>query len=121
MISDFDFNTPADKIISWTKHHTEVFLSNTIAKERLVRYAQSHVDDDLTSKLHDALGGQSPRYDGIAQFWVQKEEDLIAVFTSDYYRTIVAPHEAKFIKESNFELYAGDFQVKWDKDLSTKS
>ena len=110
----------ADKRNSWTRHHAEVFLSNPIARERLIRYAQSHVDDGLTSKLYTALGSQQPRYDGIAQFWVDQEDDLIAVFTSHYYRTVVAPDEMKFIKESSFELYAGDFQVKWDKEISAK-
>lgn len=101
-LCSYDIKTSTD-LISWTGDHAEVFLSNLIAKERLIRHAQSHVENALTSKFHGVLGGQQPRYDGIAQFWVENEGDLIAVFTSDYYRTVV---------------YVGDCQVKWDKESS---
>ncbi|KAF3037188.1 hypothetical protein E8E12_001995 [Didymella heteroderae] len=89
-----------------------IYLSSLIKKR-----------DDISKEDFDEYGplaGQQPRYDGIAQFWVEKEDDLIAVFSSDYYRTIVATDEMKFIKESCFELYVGEFQVKWDKEHLTK-
>lgn len=39
---------------------------------------------------------------------------------SEYYHTVVAPDEMKFIKENTFELYAGLVQVKWEKDVFAK-
>jgi hypothetical protein len=45
---------------------------------------------------------------------------LTSVFASDFYRTVGAPNEINFSKESNFELHVGEVQVKWDKAISAK-
>ncbi|KAH7074270.1 EthD domain-containing protein [Paraphoma chrysanthemicola] len=100
----------------WSEHHSKTFLGNPAAKKHLLRYSQIHLDTSLTSALQKEEGTQAARYDGIAQFWAETKEDLLAVFASEYYREVVVEDEKKFMKVPTYELYVGEVQDCWIKD-----
>ncbi|KAF2029835.1 hypothetical protein EK21DRAFT_66938 [Setomelanomma holmii] len=99
----------------WSEKHSQTFLSNPKAKKHLLRYSQVHLDTSFNSALQKGTASQPARYDGVAQFWAETKEDLMAVFESDYYKDVVVKDEGRFIKEKAFEMYVGDVQDCWVK------
>lgn len=73
-------------------------------------------------------------YDGAAEFWVEKIEDLLAVFDSEEYKSVrpqllyailslircpqlIIPDESKFFVRENVQILIGEEQVKLEKAL----
>lgn len=89
-------------------------MRNPAAQSNLLRYSQHHFSSSDNDKLANTLGVKSDAgCDGIAHFWAESVEKLLAVFDTDYYRSTVVPDEAKFIDREKTTMVIGVDDDKW--------
>ncbi|THG98646.1 hypothetical protein EW026_g3585 [Hermanssonia centrifuga] len=98
----------------WGKNHARIFTSLKAVKENLVRYNQFHVLESPSSQLA-AIGLPIAPYDGAAEFWVDKIEDLLALFGDEEYQQTAIPDEANFLDRSVVQVLVGEDQLKYEK------
>lgn len=88
----------------WRNVHGPLFSSQPEVKQYVKKYIQVHSTGEQLQK------GDFPPvavYDGIAEIWFDRMEDIPMVFESDNFKTIIAQDEAKFIdRESIRWIYA---------------
>lgn len=75
----------------WKDIHGPLFRSQPEVQQNVKRYIQAHSTGESLDQFPTAP------YDGIAQIWVDRLEDIDKVFGSENYNKYIAPDEAKFI------------------------
>ncbi|KDR82193.1 hypothetical protein GALMADRAFT_58684, partial [Galerina marginata CBS 339.88] len=98
----------------WSKKHGEIFTSLKAVKTNIVRYNQFHVLEPQSRALAEA-GLPIAEFDGAAEFWVDKLEDLLALFGDGEYLKNAVPDEANFLDRSSVQLLVGEDQTKWER------
>lgn len=88
-------------------------MGNPVARTNLVKYSQQHISLEATKQLAE-MGFKTPSADGIAHFYAESLEKLLAVFDHEYYKNVVVPDEHNFIKASGRpETIVGVDDDKW--------
>ncbi|KAF7793158.1 hypothetical protein EIP86_004267 [Pleurotus ostreatoroseus] len=95
----------------WGTNHARIFTSVNAVKEKIVRYNQFHMLGPQTDALA-AAGLPIAPFDGAAEFWVEKVEDLLAVFGDEEFIKTAVPDEVNFMDRNSVQLLVGDDQVK---------
>ncbi|KAJ3558502.1 hypothetical protein NM688_g888 [Phlebia brevispora] len=93
----------------WSNNHARLFTSLKVMQENIFH---------LLSPSSDALekaGFNIAPYDGAAELWVEKLEDLLAVFGDEDYHKIVVPDEVNFLDRDSIQIMVGEDQVKYEK------
>lgn len=92
----------------WQQVHGPLFSSQPEVKQYVKKYVQ-------VASVGEQVGGDFPPvsiYDGIAEIWFDRMEDIPKVFESDNFKTIIAQDEAKFIDRENIRwIYATEHPV----------
>ena len=78
----------------WTEKHTPMLSKPQPGAPKVYRYVQLHPIDDTVPAL------QTAPYDGVAEIWFESLEDVAVMFTSAYYKSVVAADEEKFLDRS---------------------
>ncbi|KAF9455456.1 EthD domain-containing protein [Collybia nuda] len=98
----------------WGKNHAKIFANLKAVKENIVRYNQFHVLPSH-SKTLASIGLTVASFDGAAEFYVEKMEDLLAVFGDTEYQQHAIPDEQNFLDRSSVEILVGEDQIKYQK------
>jgi hypothetical protein len=98
-------------MISWSTEHPKIWLSVPIVREKIVKYQQFHVNDDFRKNMGDHL--PFAQFDGAAEMYVEKLEDLATVFQNEEYLKVVVPDEEKFLKRDEAVMLIGQELPKW--------
>lgn len=64
--------------------------------------------------MFEAHGVASSGFDGAAEFWADKIEDVAAVFADAEYLEKVVPDEMKFLDREKATFIVGTEEVKWE-------
>lgn len=78
----------------WTEKHTPMLAKPMPGAPKVYRYVQLYPIRENVPALHIAP------YDGVAEIWFDDLEGAAAMFTSDYYNTVVAKDEKNFLDRS---------------------
>ena len=90
-------------------------MSVPACKKNLLKYSQYHIDTVTTGAVRQANGVLAPvEYNGAAEFWVAKLEDMAEIFQAQEYIDKVIPDEKSFLNRDAAVLLIGEEQVKWD-------
>jgi len=81
----------------WKEIHGPLFKSQPEVKEYVKRYVQVHSTGEELKQFPTAP------FDGIAEIWVDKMEDINKVFGSENYSRVIAPDEAQFIDRDKIQ------------------
>jgi uncharacterized protein (TIGR02118 family) len=81
----------------WKNIHGPLFASQPDAKKYVRRYIQAHSTGESLNQFPTAP------YDGIAQLWFDKMEDIPMIFETENYFKVIAPDEEKFIDRQNIQ------------------
>ncbi|TDL16824.1 hypothetical protein BD410DRAFT_794923 [Rickenella mellea] len=98
----------------WSTNHGKIFTSLKAVKENVVKYNQFHVLPKVTEEFA-ALGMPMAPYDGAAEFWCEKKEDILALFGDEEYRKNAVPDEHNFLDRSAVQILVGEEQLKYQK------
>lgn len=89
-------------------------MKNPLAQKYVIKYTQSHFDAGSNERFQ-AVGGQIPKsFDGIANFWFASMEDADKVFSSQYYKDVVVPDEARMLKRDQTTIFVTNDEDKWE-------
>ena len=75
----------------WKDIHGPLFSSQPEVKQYVKKYTQVHSTGEHLNQFPVAP------FDGIAEIWFDKMEDIEKVFVTDNYLKTIAPDEARFI------------------------
>lgn len=90
-------------------------MSVPACRKNLLKYSQYHIDAATTAAVSQANGVSNPVvYNGAAEFWVEKLEDMAEIFQDQEYIDKVIPDEKSFLNRDDAVLLIGEEQVKWD-------
>ncbi|TDL15531.1 hypothetical protein BD410DRAFT_756379 [Rickenella mellea] len=98
----------------WGKNHSKIFTSLKAVKQNLIKYNQFHVLPKLQDEFA-SLGMSLAPYDGAAEFWCEKKEDIFALFSDEEYRQNAVPDEQKFLDRAAVDILVGEDQLKFQK------
>ncbi|CAL1708483.1 unnamed protein product [Somion occarium] len=95
--------------------HGNLFTSQKATKDNVIRYNQFRLAPQHSEKLA-AAGFPIAPYDGIADVYVDKLEDLFALFADEDVKKNVLPDEANFLDKSQIQaVLVGENNIKWEK------
>ena len=80
----------------WSGQHYKAFSSMDVVKQNLLKYEQCHQNAAQLQKFKDA-GFTVPDFDGIAIFEAESYDKIMAVFTSEEYKTKAIPDEENYL------------------------
>ncbi|WP_345949185.1 EthD domain-containing protein [Mucilaginibacter sp. PAMB04274] len=87
----------------WRNVHGPLFSEQPEVRQHVRKYVQVH---STGKQLEGDFPGVS-HYDGIAEIWFDRMEDIPKVFSSENFNTIIAADEAKFIDRERIKwIYA---------------
>ncbi|THG98645.1 hypothetical protein EW026_g3584 [Hermanssonia centrifuga] len=94
----------------WGTRHAGILVSTRAVREKIVRYSQP-------SEALAAAGVPIAPYDGMAEMWVDKIEDLLELFQDEEFQKNVLPDEANFLPENreNMLVLVGEDQPKYER------
>ncbi|PSR75387.1 hypothetical protein PHLCEN_2v9145 [Hermanssonia centrifuga] len=100
----------------WGTRHAGILVSTRAVREKIVRYSQFHVLTQPSEALA-AAGVPIAPYDGMAEMWVDKIEDLLELFQDEEFQKNVLPDEANFLPENreNMLVLVGEDQPKYER------
>jgi hypothetical protein len=98
-------------VSSWANEHPKIWLSIPIVREKIIKYQQFHVNDEFRKQMGEHL--PFGKFDGAAEMWVEKLEDLATVFQNEEYLKVVVPDEESFMKRDQAMVLVGQELPKW--------
>ncbi|GAM91181.1 hypothetical protein ANO11243_092280 [Dothideomycetidae sp. 11243] len=84
-----------------------------IAQKNVSKYAQFHVDHDLSNRLAKEHDMTMAPFDGGVRMWANSIEELMAVYQDPEYIENVIPDEEKFAKRDEYQMMVGWEEVHW--------
>ena len=100
---------------SQSESHPSIFLSVPACKRNLLKYSQYHIDSSTTAAVRAANGATAAvEFNGAAEFWVEKLDDMVQIFQDPEYASKVVPDEKSFLDRDGATLLIGHEEVKWD-------
>ncbi|KAF7420841.1 hypothetical protein PC9H_011359 [Pleurotus ostreatus] len=99
----------------WGTHHARIFTGLKAVRANLVRYNQFHILPEESNCLAN-VGWRAAPYDGAADFFVEKLEDLLSLFGGEEYQKAAVPDEVQFLDRGSVEVLVGRDQVKYSKE-----
>ncbi|CAL1708482.1 unnamed protein product [Somion occarium] len=95
--------------------HGNLFTSQKAMKDNVVRYNQFHLAPQHSETLA-AAGFPIAPYDGVADVYVDKIEDVFAIFADEDVQKNVFADEVNFLDKSQIQaILVGEDNVKWEK------
>ncbi|EHL02568.1 Dimeric alpha+beta barrel [Glarea lozoyensis ATCC 20868] len=97
----------------WSNVHPKIFLGVKIVQEKIIKYAQHHVNNEVSEGLK-AAGLPVADYDGCAEIYARSVEELMSVFQDEEYLRVVVPDEMRFLKRDEAKMILGWEDVLFD-------
>jgi len=88
----------------WANNHGPL-VQEMLVQYGIVKYTQYHITPEYKAK-GQAIGGATP-YDGVAEFFVHRYEDMTNFFADPRYMEIIRPDEEKFVDVSKIVFNVG--------------
>jgi uncharacterized protein (TIGR02118 family) len=98
----------------WKNIHGPLFSSQPEVKRFVKKYVQAHNTGERLDQFPVAS------FDGIAEIWFEKMEDINQVFGTENYLKTIAPDEALFIDRDNILWMYGQENIVIDFNLANK-
>jgi uncharacterized protein (TIGR02118 family) len=98
----------------WRHIHGPLFSSQPEVKRFVKKYVQVHSTGEHLNQFPVAS------FDGIAEIWFEKMEDINQVFGTENYLKTIAPDEALFIDRDNILWIYGQENIVIDFNLANK-
>ncbi|KAJ7584133.1 hypothetical protein C8J56DRAFT_952698 [Mycena floridula] len=100
----------------WSTEHANMFVNLQAVKDNLVRYSQFHVLADETATL-TGMGLPVAQFDGVAELYVEKLEDLLKLFGDKDYLEKSPLDEAKFLDPAATQILVGENILLYERKL----
>ncbi|KAJ6571269.1 hypothetical protein B0H19DRAFT_1064384 [Mycena capillaripes] len=98
----------------WREVHGPLFVGLEIAKSRLLKYEQAHVNDGMLQSIVGA-GLQVAEWDGMAILEGESYEKLMEIFKSEEFVKLLKPDVEKYTDVSELRLMPLDIITAIDK------
>ncbi|KAE9386860.1 hypothetical protein BT96DRAFT_891349 [Gymnopus androsaceus JB14] len=94
----------------WSKNHAHIFTNLDAVKKNLVRYNQFHVLPQY-NETFESMGLPIAPFDGAAEFYVEKLDNLLALFGDEQYQKNAIPDEKNFLDRNSVQIMIGEDKV----------
>ncbi|KAK7051502.1 hypothetical protein VNI00_004476 [Paramarasmius palmivorus] len=99
----------------WLEEHSKIITGFAPAKEGLTKYEQLHINREPIAGVD--IEKLRPEWDGVALFEAESVDNISAVLTSEGYRALADPAQAKFLDRMNSGFLPVDVAVLLDRDV----